>query len=174
MLARHGLPIPHIFAGINMAFLGVGDIGRKAGVIFIRRSFKDNVIYKAALRHFISSRVKEKAHFMWAIEGTRSRTGKLVWPKMGILKYIVEAEKQSKDEVKYVPVSVVYDLIPDVEDMTNEGRGKDKKPENLLWFLNYIRKLGDNFGKISIRFGDPIKMNDERQAQIPDLSLIHI
>ncbi len=168
VLARHGLPVPHIFAGINMAFLGVGDIGRKAGVIFIRRSFKDNVIYKAALRHFISSRVKEKAHFMWAIEGTRSRTGKLVWPKMGILKYIVEAEKQSKDEVKYVPVSVVYDLIPDVEDMTSEGRGKDKKPENLLWFLNYIRKMGDNFGKISIRFGEPVKMNDERQAQIPD------
>jgi len=168
VLARHGLPVPHIFAGINMAFLGVGDIGRKAGVIFIRRSFKDNVIYKAALRHFIASRVRDKAHFMWAIEGTRSRTGKLVWPKMGILKYIVEAEKQSEQEVKYVPVSVVYDLIPDVDDMTKEGRGKDKKPENLLWFLNYIRKMGDNFGKISIRFGEPIKMNAERQAQIPD------
>ncbi len=168
VLARHGLPVPHIFAGINMAFLGVGDVGRKAGVIFIRRSFKDNPIYKATLRHFISSRVEEKAHFMWAIEGTRSRTGKLVWPKMGILKYIVEAEKQSSQEVKYVPVSVVYDLIPDVDDMTQEGRGKDKKPESLMWFLNYIRKMGDNYGKVSIRFGDPIKMNDERQAQIPD------
>lgn len=168
VLARHGLPVPHIFAGINMAFLGVGEIGRKAGVIFIRRSFKDNPIYKICLRHFVASRVNERAHFMWAIEGTRSRTGKLVWPKMGILKYIVEAERQSTDEVKYVPVSVVYDLIPDVDDMTQEGRGKEKKPENLLWFLNYIRKMGDNYGKISIRFGDPIKMSDEGVAEIPD------
>lgn len=168
VLARHGLPVPHIFAGINMAFLGVGDLGRKAGVIFIRRAFKDNEIYKATLRHFIASRVKEKAHFMWAIEGTRSRTGKLVWPKMGILKYIVEAEEQSKDEVKYVPVSVVYDLIPDVSDMTKEGRGQDKKPESLLWFINYIRKMGDNFGKISIRFGEPIARDQARKAVIPD------
>ncbi len=168
VLARHGLPVPHIFAGINMAFLGVGEIGRKAGVIFIRRSFKDNSIYKATLRHFISSRVKERAHFMWAIEGTRSRTGKLVWPKMGILKYIVEAEQESGKDVKYVPVSVVYDLIPDVEDMTKEGRGKNKKPESLMWFLNYIRKMGDNFGKISIRFGEPVQRNDLGQAEIPD------
>ena len=168
VLARHGLPVPHIFAGINMAFMGVGDIGRKAGVIFIRRSFKDNLIYKACLRHYVASRVKDRAHFMWAIEGTRSRTGKLVWPKMGILKYIVEAEKQAQEDVKYVPVSVVYDLIPDVDDMTQEGRGKEKKPENLLWFLNYIRKMGDNYGKVSIRFGEPVCMKSEGIAEIPD------
>ena len=168
VLARHGLPIPHIFAGLNMAFLGVGDIGRKAGVIFIRRSFKDNLIYKATLRHYIASRVDERSHFMWAIEGTRSRTGKLVWPKMGILKYIVEAEEQSVEEVKYVPVSVVYDLIPDVKEMTQEGRGKDKKPENLLWFLDYIRKMGENYGKISIRFGEPIEKDNIHLSQIPD------
>ncbi len=167
-LARHGLPIPHIFAGINMAFLGLGELGRKAGVIFIRRSFKDNLVYKATLRQFIASRVNDRADFMWAIEGTRSRTGKLVWPKMGILKYIVEAEKQSAREVKYVPVSVVYDLIPDVDEMTKEGRGKDKKPESLLWFLDYMRKMGNNFGKISIRFGEPVQMNAEVHAEIPD------
>ena len=168
VLARHGLPIPHIFAGLNMAFMGLGEIGRKAGVIFIRRSFKDNLIYKATLRHYIASCVDDREHFMWAIEGTRSRTGKLVWPKMGILKYIVEAEEQSSAEVKYVPVSVVYDLIPDVDEMTKEGRGKDKKPESLLWFLDYVRKMGDNFGKISIRFGDPIQKNNIHLSEIPD------
>ena len=156
VLARHGLPIPYTFAGINMAFVGLGQFGRQSGVIFIRRSFKENQVYKATLRHFIASLVDQKAHFMWAIEGTRSRTGKLVWPKMGILKYIREAEQDSKHEVKYVPVSIVYDLIPDVEEMTKEGRGKKKAPESLAWFLNYIKKLGDNYGKISLRFGDPV------------------
>ena len=156
-LARYGLPMPHTFAGINMSFLGVAQFGRQNGVIFIRRSFKDNFVYKATLKHYISSLVKEKAHFMWAIEGTRSRTGKLVWPKMGILKYIMDAETDSGQEVKYVPVSIVYDLIPDVKEMTLEGRGKKKKAESLTWFINYLRKMGNRLGKISLRFGEAIE-----------------
>lgn len=161
VLVRHGLPIPHIFAGINMNFMGVSQLGKNNGVIFIRRSFKDNLVYKATLRYFIASIVNEKGHFMWAIEGTRSRTGKLVWPKMGILKYIKEAEAESKQTVKYVPVSVVYDLIPDVDDMTKELKGKMKNPENLSWFINYIKKMGDKFGRISLRFAPPVDTYDD-------------
>ncbi len=168
VLARHGLPLPYTFSGINMSFLGVGEFGRKSGVIFIRRNIKDNDLYKLTLRHFIATLVKERAHFMWAIEGTRSRTGKLVWPMMGILKYIIEAEEHSGQSVKYIPVSTVYDLIPDVQEMTQENRGKKKNPENLKWFIDYIRKLGDGYGKVSLRFGDPIEMKGVRQAVIPD------
>ena len=167
VLARYGLPVPHIFAGINMAFMGVGELGRKTGTIFIRRDIKDNALYKACLRHFIADRIASKAHFMWAIEGTRSRTGKLVWPKMGILKYIAEGEQQTKADVKYVPVSVVYDLIPDVKTMTKEGRGLDKSPESLMWFVNYLRKMGGKFGKISLRFGEPVHMDDTSSAELP-------
>lgn len=166
VLARHGLPLPYTFAGINMAFLGLGQFGRQSGAIFIRRSFKDNLVYKATLRHFIASLVNGGAHFMWAIEGTRSRTGKLVWPKMGILKYIMEGEEQADREVKYIPVSIVYDLIPDVKKMTEEGRGADKKQESLLWFLKYIKEMGDNFGRISLRLGDPVKVTDNRTVAI--------
>ncbi len=164
VLVRHGLPIPYTFAGINMSFMGLGQFGRQTGVIFIRRSFRENLVYKACLRHFISSLVDQKSHFMWAIEGTRSRTGKLVWPKMGILKYIKDAEIDSTQAVKYVPVSIVYDLIPDVKEMTQEGRGKAKKAESLSWFLNYINKMGDNFGKISLRFGDPVDYSAESMS----------
>ena len=168
VLARHGLPLPYTFGGINMSFLGMGQFGRQAGVIFIRRSFKDNHVYKATLRHFIASLVDEHGHFMWAIEGTRSRTGKLVWPKMGILKYIMEGEQNSRQEVKYVPVSIVYDLIPDVKEMAAEGRGKDKKSESLSWFLNYVKKMGDDFGRISLRFGEPVEVQDTEATPIPD------
>lgn len=168
VLARHGLPLPYTFAGINMNMAGLGALGKQSGFIFIRRSFKNNPVYKATLQHFIASRVNEREHFMWSIEGTRSRTGKLVWPKMGILKYIREAEEASNEEVQYVPVSIVYDLIPDVESMTQEGRGKDKKSESLTWFLEYIRKMGNKFGRISIRFGDPVCPKKEFSAPIPD------
>ena len=165
-LGRHGIPLPYTFAGINMDFMGFGQLARQNGVIFIRRSFKEDLVYKLTLRHFIASLVKDRGHFMWAIEGTRSRTGKLVWPKVGILKYILEAEEESELEVQYVPVSIVYDLIPDVEDMALEGRGKVKSPESLKWFLSYVKKMEGNFGKISIRFGDPVKITAENSVEI--------
>ena len=168
VLARHGLPLPYTFAGINMNMFGIGQLGKQSGFIFIRRSFKDNLVYKATLRHFIASLVNEQAHFMWAIEGTRSRTGKLVWPQMGILKYIMEAEQDSVQDVKYVPVSIVYDLIPDVKEMTSEGRGKAKKQESLAWFMDYVRKMGDKFGRIAIRFGEPVEVDGKHTTPIPN------
>ncbi|MEZ4984328.1 MAG: 1-acyl-sn-glycerol-3-phosphate acyltransferase [Saprospiraceae bacterium] len=168
VLARHGLPLPHIFAGINMDFMGLSQIGRKVGAIFIRRNIGDNEVYKATLRQFIASKLLEKGSFMWALEGTRSRTGKLVWPKMGILKYIREAEVASGIEVKYVPVSIVYDLIPDVAEMMEEGRGTVKTPESLLWFIQYLRDLGQDFGRIAIRFGEAVDVSDPIMATLPD------
>lgn len=174
VLARHGLPLPYTFAGANMNMAGLGLLGKQSGFIFIRRSFKNNPVYKATLRQFIATRVNEKAHFMWSIEGTRSRTGKLVWPKMGILKYIMEAEQDSTEEVQYVPVSIVYDLIPDVSDMTQEGRGKKKKAESLTWFIDYVRKMSNKFGRISLRFGEPVLIKGKHTAPIPDMEEEHV
>jgi putative phosphoserine phosphatase / 1-acylglycerol-3-phosphate O-acyltransferase len=169
VLARHGLPIPFTFGGINLDLFAVGKLARQNGVIFIRRSFKDNPIYKATLRYFIAYLVKKQANFMWALEGTRSRTGKLVWPQMGILKYILEGEHDAKTPVKYVPVSIAYDLIPDVEEMTEEGRGKKKNPEDLKWLLNYWKKLGEEkFGRISLRIGEPVSLGEVDESKLPD------
>jgi putative phosphoserine phosphatase / 1-acylglycerol-3-phosphate O-acyltransferase len=162
VLARHGLPLPFMFAGINLDLPMVGKLARKNGVVFIRRSFKDNPIYKETLRFFISHLLSQQSHFMWAIEGTRSRTGKLVWPQMGILKYIVEAEQDIASNVKYVPVSIVYDLIPDVDDMTEEGRGLKKKPESIKWMISYLKKMSKgNLGKISLRIGEPTEVGED-------------
>ncbi|MFT6755543.1 MAG: putative phosphoserine phosphatase/1-acylglycerol-3-phosphate O-acyltransferase [Urechidicola sp.] len=168
-LAKYGMPIPFSFGGINLAFPGLKQIGKNAGLIFIRRSFKENIVYKAALRHYISSHIEKGNHLTWNIEGTRSRTGKIVYPQMGILKYIMEGEQQSSRDIKYVPVSIVYDLIPDVKEMTEEGKGKEKKSENLNSFINYVKKLGNEFGRASIRFGDPVEIDSSHNAIIPDL-----
>ena len=168
VLARHGLPLPYMFAGINLDLWGIGQIARKNGVIYIRRSFKDDLVYKACLRRFISYLLDKQAHFMWALEGTRSRTGKLLWPQMGILKYIIEADHDAQAQVKYVPVSIVYDLIPDVAEMTKEGRGRKKNPENLQWLLNYWQQLGkEKMGRISLRVGAPVAFSGSL-AETPD------
>ena len=168
-LARYGMPIPYSFGGSNLAFPGLKQLGNNAGFIFIRRSFKDDLIYKAALRHYISTLIDKGDHLTWNIEGTRSRTGKIIYPKMGILKYIKEGEIQSARAIKYVPVSIVYDLIPDVKEMTEEGKGQAKKAENVKEAVNYIKKLGNDYGRAAIRFGEPVEIEEHQQAIIPDM-----
>nr|WP_321227993.1 HAD-IB family hydrolase [uncultured Psychroserpens sp.] len=168
-LARYGMPIPYSFGGSNLAFPGLKQLGNNAGLIFIRRSFKDDLIYKAALRHYISTIIDKGDHLTWNIEGTRSRTGKIIYPKMGILKYIKEGELQSTRPIKYVPVSIVYDLIPDVKEMTEEGKGQVKKSENVKEAVNYIKKLGNDYGRAAIRFGDPVEIDEDQHAIIPDM-----
>ena len=168
-LARYGMPTPYAFGGINLAMPGIKQLGKSSGLIFIRRSFKDDKVYKAALRHYISSLIDNGDHLTWNIEGTRSRTGKIVYPQMGILKYIMEGERESSRAIKYVPVSIVYDLIPDVKEMTEEGKGKGKKGESLESFANYIKKLGHKHGRAAIRFGEPVDVSDHQNAVIPDL-----
>lgn len=170
VLSEYGLQPPYTFGGINMAFTGAGQLGRRAGIIFIRRSFKDNEVYKLVLREFIAHLIKQNSDFTWALEGTRSRTGKLVWPKLGILKYIAEGAKSAgvpSNHVKYVPVSIGYDMIPDVPAMTAESQGGKKESESLGGVVKYFRRLGKQFGQISIRFGDPVKISDD--TPIPDI-----
>ena len=168
-LAQYGMPIPFTFGGINLAFPGLKQLGKNSGLIFIRRSFKDDLIYKASLRHYISCLIENGDHLTWNIEGTRSRTGKIVYPQMGILKYIMEGAKESTRKIKYVPVSIVYDLIPDVKQMTEEGRGLEKHSEDIKGFVKYFRKLGNEYGKAAIRFGEPVEANEHQNAIIPDI-----
>jgi len=169
-LTRYGMPIPYTFGGINLAVPGFKQLGKNSGLIFIRRSFKDNPIYKASLRHYISYLIQNGAHLTWNIEGTRSRTGKIVYPQMGILKYIMEGEKESSRDIKYVPVSIVYDLIPDVKEMTEEGiTSKGKTAESVKTFTNYMNKLSSKHGRASIRFGEPVDPGAHKNAIIPDI-----
>ena len=168
-LRRHGIDPPFIFGGVNVAFAGFGNLARHAGGIFIRRTFRDDKVYKAVLQRYIASLIGDNQSFMWAIEGTRSRTGKLVQPKLGLLKYVVDASEQiAEDAITYIPVSVAYDQIPDVIDMSAQEAGAEKTAESVKWFLEYIRKTGGYFGNIYVRFGDAVMLRQTPDA--PDLS----
>ncbi len=167
---RNGIAPPYIFGGVNMAFAGFGSFARRAGGIFIRRTFADDPVYKAVLRRYIQHLIGEGCSFSWAIEGTRSRTGKLVMPKLGLLKYVVDASRPLGDDaISYIPVSVSYDQIPDVIDMAAQEAGATKQPESLKWFASYVRGLGSHFGNIYVRFGDAVALHDTPDA--PELSI---
>jgi glycerol-3-phosphate O-acyltransferase len=166
---RNGIAPPYVFGGDNMAFSGFGSLARRAGGIFIRRRFTDKPIYKAVLNAYIQYLIRKGCSFCWAIEGTRSRTGKLVQPKLGLLKYVADAARPLGDDaVAYIPISVSYDLIPDVADMAAQEAGAVKQPESLSWFVRYIRRLGRHYGNVYIRFGEGVALHDTPDA--PDMT----
>lgn len=162
-LHEHGFPMLHSFGGINMAFAGVGYGGRRSGIIFIRRNFSQDPTYKFALRQYLGYLMEKRAPFSWSFEGTRSRVGKLMPPRLGLLKYLVEAaEATDTHGLKLVPVSVSYDLISDVDDYAVEETGRQKQAENLSWFVSYLRRLRKPMGRIYINFGEPVEVDAPR------------
>ncbi len=157
VLFEQDFPAPHTFGGVNMAFAGLGFLARRAGVIFIRRSFQDNPLYKQILRQYIAFLLQKRFPLSWAFEGTRSRAGKLMPPKYGILKYVIEAaHADDARKLHIVPVAINYDMISDVRDYAREQSGIKKQPESLRWFLGYLRSLRKPMGQIYLDFGKPI------------------
>jgi len=130
----------HTFAGINMAFWPLGTVLRRAGRIFIRRDMKDAVVYRWVLRQYLGYLVEKRFTLEWYIEGTRSRSGKLGPPKMGLLRYIVDAVREGRaDDVAMVPVSIVYDELHEVAEYAREARGAPKESESLAWMVKNFR-----------------------------------
>ncbi|NHN38399.1 glycerol-3-phosphate 1-O-acyltransferase [Pseudomaricurvus alcaniphilus] len=150
-------PAPHMFGGANMSFAGLGFLLRRAGGIFIRRSFQDNELYKLTLRHYIGLLMEKGFPLNWSFEGTRSRLGKLMPPRYGLLKYVLEACYASDARnIHIVPLTISYDLIRDVEEYAGEQTGRQKSPESLSWFIGYIRSLAKPMGKVYMDIGEPV------------------
>ena len=158
-LYDNDLPHPHTFGGINMKWPVIGNIQRSSGMIFIRRAFNDNAVYKAVLQRYIDYLVSRRFPLLWSIEGGRSRTGKLVAPRYGLLHWLLNAaERFDKTQPLYiVPLSVVFEQVMDVDAYAHEQLGGVKKPENLSWFYRYLQSFKTPMGKIHIRFGDPVQ-----------------
>ncbi|MEM9173390.1 MAG: 1-acyl-sn-glycerol-3-phosphate acyltransferase, partial [Pseudomonadota bacterium] len=171
MLFENDFPVPHLLGGVNMAFAGLGYAAKRSGAIFIRRSFQDDPLYKMILRQYIGYLLEKRFPVSWAFEGTRSRVGKLMPPRYGILKYVLEAADASDaKDLKVIPIALNYDLIRDVKDYVREQAGGVKQPESLRWFIGYLRGLRKPLGKIYIDFGDPIVIN-KSPAQDDSLGL---
>lgn len=159
ILHENGMPPNHTAGGINMNFFPLGPLVRRSGIFFIRRSFKDNEVYKLVLRHYIDYLISKRFPLEWYIEGGRSRSGKLLPPRFGLLAYVVDAYRRGHSEDVYlVPVSICYDQISDVSDYVSEQRGGDKESEGFGWFVRFIRRLGRRYGRINVRFGEPISL----------------
>jgi len=168
ILFEHDFPPPHTMGGINMAFAGVGFLARRSGAIFIRRSFQDNPLYKLVLRNYLAYLLEKRFPLTWSFEGTRSRVGKLMPPRYGMLKYVMDAMQGSNaDGLHIIPVAINYDMNNDVKDYAAEQAGGIKRPESLSWFISYLRRMRQPLGRIYVDFGEPVVVHKDKFNEDP-------
>ncbi len=151
----------HVLGGLNLSFFPMGTIARRNGVVFIRREFKDDDIYKVCLKAYMAYLVKHKQNLEWYIEGGRTRTGKLRPPRMGILSYLVDAyDEYAEEDVLIIPVFVGYDQQYEVGAISAEEMGGKKAPESVSWLLKFARAQTVRRGRAHLRFGEPLSLGE--------------
>ncbi len=159
----HGLPSNYTLGGINLAMWPLSELGKRSGLIFIRRSTRDDPVYPAMLRLYLGFLLRQHANLEWYFEGGRTRTGKLRPPRMGVLRYLVDAFRANgadSDDAYLVPVSIVYDQQHEVSALSMEERGGTKTPESLTWVYRFARAQGRRRGRVHVRFGPPLSLRD--------------
>jgi glycerol-3-phosphate O-acyltransferase len=155
--AHHLVP-PHIAARENMGFGPFGFIFRRAGAFFLRKSF-DDPLYKEVFRRYVNWLVKEGFTQEFFIEGGRSRTGKTLPPRLGMLTWNVEAFVASnRRDLFFVPVAISYERLVEESSMIEELEGGEKRPESVLGLVRARKYLQRRFGSVFVNFGEPISL----------------
>jgi glycerol-3-phosphate O-acyltransferase len=152
---------PHIAAGINLSFWPMGPLFRGAGAYFIRRTFDNNELYKMVFRKYLTFLIREGYTQEFFIEGGRTRTGKMMQPKLGMLSAVTEAFCQGvRRDLYLVPVSIHYGRIPEEESYTREVAGEAKERESLGALLRARSILSKRFGTAYVSYGVPISLQE--------------
>src|SRR5215467_10986013 len=169
VLAEHDFPPNHVLGGDNLRIWPIAPLARRAGVVFIRRSFSDDEIYKLALREYLGFLLAKRFNLEWYMEGGRSRTGKLRPPRYGLLAYVAEAIARGRAEDAWlVPVAITYDQLREVSAMAAEQAGAAKKGEGLGWLAAYARGQLARVGTVYVRFAEPISLRAALPPGGPD------
>ncbi|WP_371194302.1 glycerol-3-phosphate 1-O-acyltransferase PlsB [Glaciecola sp. SC05] len=168
VIYNEGLVTPHIAAGINLNFWPVGGIFRRCGAFFLRRSFAGNKLYTAVFREYLELLFNKGYSVKYFPEGGRSRTGRLLPPKTGMLAMTLQAmTKGIKRPVSIVPVYIGYEHVMEVKSYMKELKGKSKKKESPTQVFSAIRKL-KNYGHGFVNFGEPIQLSNFLDESVSD------
>jgi len=168
VIFQQGLVTPRIAAGINLNFWPAGPIFRKAGAFFIRRSFKGNRLYSTIFREYLGLLFERGYSVKYYSEGGRSRTGRLLSPKTGMLAMTIQSLLRGIDRpLTLVPVYLGYEHVMEVGTYHKELSGSQKKGESIFGVFKAIRNLR-NYGKGYVNFGEPININQFLNKEVPD------
>src|SRR5256885_8248383 len=151
---------PHIAAGDNLSFWPMGPLFRGAGAFFIRRTFEDNELYKMVFRKYLTFLIREGYTQEFFIEGGRTRTGKILTPKLGMLSAILNAFVQGvRRDLCIVPICIHYGRSPGEEASKREVAGEEKERESLWALLRARSVLKRRYGTVYVSYADPISLN---------------
>jgi glycerol-3-phosphate O-acyltransferase len=161
VIHSEGLAIPYIAAGKNLNMPVIGPVLRKGGAFFIRRSFKGNELYSTIMFEYLASQVSTGMPIEYFVEGGRSRTGRLLQPKPGMLAMTVRAYlKYQKRPIAFIPVYIGYEKMIESKSYLSELKGDDKKSETLLGSIRSIFNIRGFYGRVTTSFGQPVLLND--------------
>ena len=170
LLYDRGIVPPHIVAGINLNLPVVGTLLRKGGAFFIRRSIKGNALYSAVLSEYVAQLVAGGYSIEYFVEGGRSRTGRLLQPKGGMISMTLRAFlRQPRKPVLFQPIYIGYEKLMEGNSYLDELSGRPKEKESiwaLLWGIPKVLK--QNYGQVVVNFGEPIALNDVLAQKAPD------
>jgi len=168
IIIQEGLVMPRIAAGINLNFWPAGSIFRKGGAFFIRRSFAGNRLYSTIFREYLGLLFERGYSVKYYTEGGRSRTGRLLPPKTGMLTMTIQSLLRGIDRpLTLVPVYLGYEHVMEVGTYHKELSGSAKKNESIFGVLKAIKNLR-NYGNGYVNFGEPININSYLNENIPN------
>lgn len=160
ILYNEGKSLPHIAAGKNLNIPIVGPILRRGGAFFLRRSFRDNRLYGAVFNAYLQEIIRRGHSLEYFIEGGRSRTGRLLEPKGGMLAMTAHSYLRNPDRpLVFVPIYFGYERLVEGGSFASELTGGRKQKESLLGFFRSLKILREAFGSVYVNFGQPIEFN---------------
>lgn len=159
LMERYDLPIPHIAAGKNLSFWPMGPIFRRGGAFFIRRSFKGNKLYKTILVEYLATLLRQGVNIEFFPEGTRSRTGKAVYPRTGLLAMIAELVVTGRAPApRVVPIAIGYEKVVEEDAYLQEMEGRTKEAENLGSLVKAASVILNRYGRVNVQVAPPFDM----------------
>ena len=158
---RQGYAIPHIAAGINLNLPVVGRFLRKGGAFFIRRSFRGSALYTVVFTNYLAAIMARGHSIEYFIEGGRSRTGRLLRPKTGMVSMTVRSFlRHPQRPVAFLPVYFGYERVVEGSTYIGELSGKPKEKESIFGLLGTASKLREKFGHVFVNIGEPILLTE--------------
>ncbi len=161
VIYRNGFAIPHIAAGINLNLPIIGRFLRKGGAFFIRRSFRGSALYAVVFTSYMAAMMARGHAIEYFIEGGRSRTGRLLQPKTGMISMTVRSFlRHAVRPVVFVPVYFGYERIVEGSTYIGELSGQPKQKESVFGLLRTLPRLRERFGTVHVNLGEPIFLEE--------------
>ncbi|MFO0553532.1 MAG: 1-acyl-sn-glycerol-3-phosphate acyltransferase [Polyangiaceae bacterium] len=165
VLRKNLLELPVIAAGDNLAFFPVGGLLRRGGAFFIRRDARTDRLYAAVLDAYVRRLLRDGWPIEFFLEGGRSRTGKMLSPKVGLLNLVVDAATSLDDHPTFfVPVHLGYERLMEDFELSQERAGAKKERESTRSLLAVADALKDPYGRVAVSFGTPIALHELRAS----------